>query len=119
MGIMQWLRSRFNRTPRNLITEVRCENQVIELTWRDGTTNSVAVDDLYRVLIVTTDCGPYDDDVFFVIQTVDVGYIIPHGLAVDGELLECLQKLPDFDNEAVVRAMGSVENEEFLCWQKA
>jgi hypothetical protein len=37
---------------------------------------------------------------------------------MDG-LLERLQQLPGFDNEAVIRAMGSTENATFVCWRRA
>ena len=34
------------------------------------------------------------------------------------ELLSRLQQLPGFDNEAVIKAMGSTNNAKFLCWKR-
>jgi hypothetical protein len=33
-------------------------------------------------------------------------------------LLEHLQTLPGFDNDAVIAAMQSTENQLFLCWER-
>jgi len=34
------------------------------------------------------------------------------------ELLDRLQKLPGFQNEALIKAMESIENARFLCLEK-
>jgi hypothetical protein len=87
-------------------------------THPDGTTERVAWDDLQRVEIVTTDHGPFLPDVFWVLHGSEAGCVVPQGATGDRELLERLQQLPGFRNEAVIEAMPSTENRRFLCWEK-
>jgi len=46
------------------------------------------------------------------------GCLVPQSSEGFGNLLERLQKLPDFDNEAVVKAMGSTSIAKSLCWKR-
>jgi hypothetical protein len=34
------------------------------------------------------------------------------------KLLEALQKLPGFDNDAVIKAMSSTSNAKIVCWKR-
>lgn len=34
------------------------------------------------------------------------------------QLLERLQQLDGFNNEAVIDSMGSTDNNEFICWER-
>jgi hypothetical protein len=72
-----------------------------------------------RVLIRTTDRGPFDDDVFFIVETSGKNYVIPQQALGAGQLLESFQQLPGFDNEAVIDSMGCTDNKDFLCWERA
>jgi len=44
--------------------------------------------------------------------------VFPQGAKGDKEILQRLQDLPGFNNEAVIEAMGSTEKRIFLCWEK-
>ena len=80
----------------------------------------VVWDDLVGVDIVTTDAGPYLEDVFFVLHGKDgKGCVVPQEIAVANALLERLQKLPGFDNGKVIAAMSCAENARFVCWKKS
>ena len=94
-------------------TEVRCERP-------DGRVESVTWNDLQAVIIETTDAGPIGADVFWILAgtSTSSGCVIPQGATGDSALLERLQKLPGFDNEAFIRSMTSTDNEKFLCWQR-
>ena len=84
-----------------------------------GVVEQVAWDELVGVDIVTTDQGPYAEDVFFVLHGKDGnGAVVPQEIAVAERLLERLQKLPGFDNGKVIEAMGCSENARFVCWKK-
>jgi hypothetical protein len=78
----------------------------------------VAWDDLQRVEIVNTDEGPFLPDVFWVLHGSESGCVIPQGAAGEEQLLERLQKLPGFDNKAVIEAMTVTTNKRSLCWQR-
>lgn len=82
-----------------------------------GTDESVAWDDLVRIEIMTTDEGPFAEDVFWLFVAHDgTGCALPGG-AVQEALWERLKQLPDVDFEAVVRAMGSTESASFQVWR--
>jgi hypothetical protein len=83
----------------------------------DGVTRTLRWDDLRGVLIETTDQGPFVEDVWWILIDSAGHCLIPQ--EVGGEaLLTRLQQLPNFDNDAVIAAMASVENNLFVCWQR-
>jgi hypothetical protein len=84
-----------------------------------GAIEEVAWEDLVEVQIVTTDEGPFVDDVFFLLVGRDgSGVCVPQGAPGSETLLDRLQKLPSFDNGEVIRAMVCSENARFVCWKK-
>jgi len=84
----------------------------------DGTIETVKWDELNKITIITTDQGPYFEDVFFVLEAEKGGTIVSQEWACKISLLERLGEFPGFDNEAVIRAMACTDNNAFLCWQK-
>ena len=84
----------------------------------DRKIESVLWDDLERVEILNTEAGPHRPDVFWVLHGTNSGCVIPQGATGDRELLERLQKLPGFDNGAVIRAMVEAGAMRTLCWQR-
>jgi len=85
----------------------------------NGKTESIAWDELRRVEIITTDEGPFLPDSFWVLTSDTTQCTIAQGAKGESMLLERLQSLPEFDNEALISAMESTSNERFLCWNKA
>jgi hypothetical protein len=86
----------------------------------DGVEEKIRWDELDEVSILTTDEGPFVDDVFFCLLASDgkSGCVVPQEAEGSQRLLERLQQLPGFDNEAVVKAMGTTTNAKFLCWKR-
>ena len=84
-----------------------------------GLREHVAWGDIARVRIMTTDQGPYLEDVFFIVEAKsDGGCVVPQDLAVRDGLLEALQsRLVGLNNGAVIEAMLSVENRIFTIWE--
>lgn len=81
---------------------------------------AVAWDDILGVDLFTTDEGPWAEDVYWVIHRREGGepLIIPGGAeGVDALLAAVETRLPGFDMDAVIRAMGSTENARFALWQ--
>jgi hypothetical protein len=118
MRFFRWLNSRFERAPVNRVAVVRCGDNVIDMDWPRGSRVSLSIDELRRVIICTTDGGPFDEDVFFVLEADESRYFIPQGAAGAAELLAFLQELPGFDNKAVIESMGCTDNREFVCWER-
>jgi hypothetical protein len=79
---------------------------------------SVRWDRLVNVTVATTDQGPFADDFFWLLRESDgSGCAIGSEQAVAVGLLDKLQRLPRFDNQAVIAASGSTSNALFVCWQ--
>ncbi|WP_083410098.1 hypothetical protein [Mycolicibacterium rutilum] len=74
-------------------------------------------DALTEVSLRTTDRGPAEEDVFFVFAYAD-GPSTAIGLGDSEELLPRLQRLPGFDNEAFVQAMGHSSDGVFVLWRR-
>jgi hypothetical protein len=83
-----------------------------------GRTESVRWDELSAVWIETNDLGPFVDDVFWILVGDQGGCVVPLGVPGEVDLLKTLQQLDDFDNEMVIKAMRSHENQRFLVWQR-
>jgi hypothetical protein len=77
-------------------------------------------DDVSQIQIVTTDDGPYREDVFFVLLGQDgKGCLVPHDAAVRTDLLAELQRrFQNLDNELVIKAMSCTSNSRFVVWTR-
>lgn len=116
MGIFDKL---FRRSPKP-INAVTFDTECVTRTLPDGNVEIVRWDDLLEVNIITTDEGPYVDDVYWMLHGKDGrGCAVPSEADGMKELLSRLQELPGFDNEAVLKAMGSTNNAIFHCWKRA
>jgi len=84
----------------------------------DGSLSKFSWTDLAAVRIVTTDQGPFMEDVFFVLETKQGQCIvIDHSASLASGLTDQLAKLPCYNFQAVIEAMGSTDNASFLVWQ--
>jgi hypothetical protein len=97
---------------------VTFDDVAVVRTMRDGTEERLLWSDLCEVSIVTTEEGPFADDVFWLLVGTTGGCAVPSNAVGAAALLERLQELPGFDNETVIKAMGSTGNAEFVCWQR-
>ncbi|MGH7586863.1 MAG: hypothetical protein ACREMH_11490 [Gemmatimonadales bacterium] len=91
--------------------EVICERP-------DGTRERVTWDDLERVEIVSTSEGPRFPDTFWLLVGKVGGCAIPWGATGEAELLGRLQRLPGFDNTAVIGAASDATDARRTCWQR-
>jgi hypothetical protein len=97
---------------------VSFDDTTIIRTLPNGKTETVQWDDLQEVGIITTNEGPFQEDVYWILTGSKGGCAVSGGAQGMKELLERLQKLPRFDNETVIRAMGSTRNDKFQCWKR-
>ena len=97
------------------VTEEECIH-----TRPDGSSESLRWDQLAEVGILTTDEGPFREDVFWMLLGADStsGCAIPQGVEGNELLLARLQQLPGFDDAMVIKAMGSTANASFPCWKR-
>jgi hypothetical protein len=90
----------------------------VRVTRWNGLVEQVSWDDLDSVLIETNDSGPIGTDLLWILAGKVSGCLVPGGAEGEHELLVRLQELPGFNNQAVIDAMGSVENARFVCWKR-
>jgi len=83
------------------------------LGWGEG--NAVRWAELVEVGLITTGGGPFAEDVLWVLLGADDGRCAVPG-SIAEPLLRRLQRLPGFDNHAVILAMGSTEDARFRVW---
>lgn len=111
----------FRRRSRNSAedsVEIVFDDDGARRLYRGETTHRVNWAELERVAIRTTDDGPFAEDLFWVLLgSRGTGFVIPSALVPDG-LVTRLQQLPGFDNDAVVQAMQSIEENVFVAWRK-
>jgi hypothetical protein len=86
----------------------------------DGNVEAVAWAELEEVGILTTDDGPFAEDVFWMLLASGghSGCAIPSDADGMKLLLGKLQALPGFDNGKVIEAMGSAVDARFVCWRR-
>jgi hypothetical protein len=90
----------------------------ISCTRPNGKAESLEWADLKVVAIETTDEGPFAADVFWYLAGESSGCVVPLGATGEPTLVERLQTLPGFDNEALIKAMTSTSNQRFILWRK-
>ena len=70
---------------------------------------------LVEVAVVTTSAGPLADDVFVMLRVADrSSCLVPNPVAT--ELVRWLVRLPGFDHDKFIAAMGSTSEASFVCW---
>lgn len=70
---------------------------------------------LVEVLVLTSSDGPLADDVFLLLRGADgSACLVPSPMG--GDLVRRLVRLPGFDHERFIGAMGSTTEAGFRCW---
>lgn len=95
--------------------EVSFDTVGVSYTLPGGVARRITWADLRSVEIVTTNEGPFVEEVFWVLHGTGAPLVIPQSASGSDALLARLQELPGFDNEAVIAAMSSA-GKRFLCW---
>jgi hypothetical protein len=115
-----WLERRARARLDSQNETVEFDDTAVRRRMANGTVESITWDELAAIDIMTTDQGPYTDDVFWLLMTRDQsrGCAVPGGAGGFTDLLPRLQALPGFDNAAVINAMGSTGNARFVVWRR-
>lgn len=111
----------FKRKPRpNAATPLlQVDEWGVRRNLNSGETEAMSWVELQSVVVATTDGGPLEDDVFILlIDSNGRTCAIPQTSESSTLLLKWLQRLPGFDNEQYIAAMSSVDNAQFVCWQR-
>src|SRR3989338_1072913 len=102
-------------TPESL-WEVSVHDGVIVVQNPQGEIETLPIANVISVKIETDDSGPWESDVWWLISSTDDALVFPSGATGEKTVLEALQLLPGFDNDAVTRAMSCTEPRTFVCF---
>ncbi|MBV9497668.1 MAG: hypothetical protein JOZ54_25765 [Acidobacteria bacterium] len=98
---------------------VRVDDAHVTVRDPEGEEETIAWDDLQRIVLHTTDGGPDQPDILWELHPA-FGRSVMFPSAATGEVdfMYDAQKLPGFRDESLVRAMTSAENGSFLVWER-
>ncbi len=126
VAMLDWLTKLFRRhreaLPQRRIASpvnVTHDDKVIAVDSGTGSVATLAWSDLANVTILTTDAGPFQIDLFWILSDRDGRRSLTIPMDANGEhmLLKAMQaRLSGFDNMAVVEAMSSTGNDVFQIW---
>lgn len=97
---------------------VRVSDESVSCERPDGAIEQVAWADLQRVDFRTTADGPLLPSQFLVLTGSTSSCVVPCGATGAGPLMDRLQKLPNFDNHAMIEAAAKTTESVRTCWQK-
>jgi hypothetical protein len=127
--MLGWLSKLFRRSPeappqRRFASLVRVshDEKIISVNDGEGGVATLSWQDVGNVTVLTTDTGPFEIDLFWVLtdQEGRRSVTVPMGAEGEHALLQAMQaRLSGFDNMAVVEAMSSTENGVFQIWPAA
>ena len=120
MGLFDWIakRKRKSGEPPEASFVVDFDDMEIRCKRPDGDVERVRWNDLTRVILRNTDEGPFVPDIFWILEGSQGGCVIPQGATGEDLLLQRLQELRGFNNEAVIASATSIDNQDFVCWEK-
>lgn len=108
--------------PKNRYANEKVEFDSVELRriMRTGKVERMHWNDLDTIRIISTEEGPFNDDIFwlFTDSAGKNGCAVPNYADGFAELLQHIQTFPNFDNEKVVQAMGSTEEAVWIIWER-
>jgi hypothetical protein len=84
--------------------------------WPEKEPLSLAWSALIGVAVETTDQGPFTEDVWWHLASKEKVVTYPSEASGAGEILTRLQDLPTFNNERLIQAMASMQNNTFILW---
>ncbi len=120
--VRYYLTSALLKAEERIIMNLSVQPNSIIVTYSTGQTETLSLDHLQAVRILTTSDGPFAPDLYFVLEGTWGVRVIDGGL-IDGGLDDCqhlfglFDRLPNFDHQKSVEAMGSTTTTVFEVWQ--
>lgn len=100
--------------------DVITDEQGIRVRDARGRECAIAWTDVESIAIETNDRGPWEPDLWWVIEGAGRRCSYPQGAHGDSEALRVLgDRFAGFDYGAVIASMGSVDVARFDCWRKS
>lgn len=119
-SIFRRLFSKKSDDDRSPLGEVTCDSDIIKYSRPKHEDILIPFKQVTQISIVTTDWGPFEEDVFFTfcISERTEEELIPQGAKGTDALLSLISRLERYDDSKVIEAMGCTSNARFICWKK-
>lgn len=106
------------KTASKLIERVKINSNDLRVFWQDGKEEVFHFEDLTKITIITTDDGPFEPDVFWLL-IFKIPVLVPNDELVPGSLAikDILLDLPGFEYEKFIQAMTSTDNNVYELWE--
>ena len=118
MSLFSRIRLFFRPPNPDTLVRASLDDKEFTLITPDGTVHNMPREAIRQIAIETTDTGPFLEDEYWAISDGERRLLVPQASPDFGKLLEHFKAFPQFDYEAVIRAMGCTDNREFVCWKK-
>jgi len=119
MGILDFFKSSRRPSGHQYFATVEMTEGLVVCRRSTGLTESVRWSELDEVSILITSEGPWACDFFWVLLgQSETGCVIPNDAQGIEALIPHLQKLPGFNNSAVIQASTCTDDKKFLCWKR-
>ena len=121
--LVAWLRRKRRERDESRDVErifvVSLDDAGIAVRGPNGASSAIAWADVTRIVIATNDRGPWEPDVWWVLEGAGTGVSYPMGAGgEDVAMREIGRRFDGFDHTAVIDAMGSTDIATFVCWQR-
>ena len=120
MGISRLLKQFFEKDDRKCFerpSHVGFDQERFWVKHSEEETESFLWKELIGVAIRIFKNAPRTPDVFWILGVEKKLLTYPDKATGEIEMLKRLQKLPGFNNNAIISAMSCIENETFICWE--
>ena len=118
--MLGWLKARLSRPSPLELWTVSVSADAIATSDGLGTSRSLAIEDLRRVVVATDDSGPWGADVVFLLYSGEEKPVGIFPLEAQGRdaFLDWLEVREGYDPEQLVRAMGSTDIARFTIYRR-
>jgi hypothetical protein len=113
-------RSKVRRLMPESLFVVRIEPTGLHVVDPKGIAKQVAWGLIERVVIRTTDTGPFAPDEFWLIEPIeDQTIVVPRGATGEAAMLQVMrERLSGFRNDELIEATRCTSNREFVIWER-
>lgn len=98
--------------------EITITDQAVSINHPSSGTAEIKWSDIDRILMITTDQGPFLPDVWLALCGKGLKVMLPQGAKGYDEVYDTVTQYDRFDFANVIEAAGSTENREFLLWTR-
>jgi hypothetical protein len=123
-NVIAWFRRKREARRAALMFErqviVKIDDAGIAAAYPGGEIQAIAWSEVQCVAIETNDSGPWDADVWWLLEGESTRCAYPGGATGEQEALaEYPNRFHGFSDAAVIEAMGSTSNARFVCWRRS